>query len=278
MKVTGEIGAVRISRWANSETSWGLVPTMGYLHDGHLSLVRRARQENEFVVVSIYVNPTQFAPGEDLESYPRDLDRDLALLRDSGVDLVFTPANKTMYPEGFQTKVQVSNITGLLEGRSRPTHFEGVTTIVTKLFNIIQPTRAYFGQKDAQQAIVIKRLVEDLNLNLDLVVCPIIREPDGLAMSSRNVRLSPAERSSAVVLYQSLIAAKKTYQSGTSDADELRQLVSDMIRNEPLARLDYVSIADPTTLQELSIVGDEALISLAVFFGQVRLIDNISIP
>lgn len=278
MKVTGEIEVIRQERWADPKASWGLVPTMGYLHDGHLSLVRRARVENDFVVVSIFVNPTQFAPDEDLESYPRDLDRDLALLRDCGVDLVFIPTNETMYPEGFQTTVQVSKITRLLEGRSRPTHFEGVTTIVTKLFNIIQPTKAYFGQKDAQQAIVIQRLVEDLNQHLELVICPIIREPDGLAMSSRNVRLKPAERSSAEILYKSLMAAKKAYQNGKKDADELRKLVIDMIGEEPLARLDYVSIADPSTLQELSILGDEALISLAVFFGDVRLIDNMLIP
>lgn len=271
------IREVREVRWSDPGHTWGLVPTMGFLHDGHLSLVRRARRENERVVVSIFVNPTQFAPTEDLQTYPRDLARDLQLLQGESVDLVFTPTESTIYPPGFQTSVVISDLTRRLEGASRPTHFQGVTTIVAKLFNIVQPHRAYFGQKDAQQAIVLQRMVQDLNFNLDIVVCPIVREADGLAMSSRNAHLTPEQRSAAPVLYRALSAARDAFAEGEHDASVLRALMVAEITSEPLARLDYISIADPQSLQELDKIEDDALLSGAVFVGDVRLIDNIPI-
>ncbi len=274
MIITDKISVVRTIRWSDPNTEWGLVPTMGYLHEGHLSLVRQSIAENDRTVVSIYVNPTQFAPGEDLDAYPRDIERDLGLLEKSGVDLVFVPDDATMYPEGFQTIVAVEKLTRLLEGTSRPSHFEGVTTVVTKLFNIVQPSKTYFGQKDAQQAIVIRQLVSDLNVNLDLVICPIIRESDGLAMSSRNVRLDSKQRAAAIVLFEALQSAVRAIEEGESDGAVLRRIMVDTIQKEPLARIDYVSITDPLTLKEVSNVNGEVLLSLAVFFGDVRLIDN----
>ena len=200
MRTTEQIAAARAIRKAESGLSWGLVPTMGYLHEGHLTLVRRARAENERVAVTIYVNPTQFSPNEDLDTYPRDQERDLQLLAAEGVDLVFMPGDETMYPAGFQTYVTVENLSQPLEGSARPTHFRGVTTIVTKLFNILRPTRAYFGQKDAQQTVVVRRLIQDLNLDIELVICPTVREAAGLALSSRNARLSPAAREQAPII------------------------------------------------------------------------------
>ncbi len=277
MLVTDSIAEVRRARWADPALSWGLVPTMGYLHEGHLSLVRRARAENDRVAVSIYVNPTQFAPTEDLATYPRDLQRDLSLLEAEGADLVFTPSDAGMYPPGYQTYVTVEEVTRPLEGASRPTHFRGVTTIVAKLFNIFQPARAYFGQKDAQQTVVIRRMVEDLNFNLQVVICPIVREADGLAMSSRNAYLSPAERAAATVLYRALSAAKAAFEAGERDGDALRRLMEETVAAEPLARLDYASVADPNTLAELARVEDAALFSMAVFIGKTRLIDNMPV-
>ncbi len=274
MIVTEDIAEVRAARWADSSLSWGLVPTMGYLHEGHLSLVRRARAENDRLAVTIFVNPTQFSPQEDFESYPRDLARDLAWLEQKGTDLVFTPANEMIYPPGFQTYVTVEEVTRPLEGAARPSHFRGVATVVAKLFNIVQPTRAYFGQKDAQQTVVIQRMAADLNFNLEIVVCPTIREADGLAMSSRNAYLSAEQRAAATVLYRALSAAKAAFEAGERNGAALRQLMRDTIAAEPLARLDYVSVAHPTTLAELQTVEREALFSLAVFFGQTRLIDN----
>ncbi len=255
----------------------GFVPTMGYLHDGHLSLVRCAKRDNRSVAVSIFVNPTQFGPNEDLESYPRDLQRDLALLEAEGVDLVWTPTAEVMYPPGFQTWVEVTEITQLLEGARRPGHFRGVTTVVAKLFNGVQPQRAYFGQKDAQQARVIQQMVRDLNFPIEIVVCPIRREPDGLAMSSRNTYLNPDERKAATVLYRALTAAKTAFEQGERDADTLRKIMEDTINAEPLARLQYVSCADPDTLQELHGPVEKALLSMAVFVGKTRLIDNMLI-
>ncbi len=252
----------------------GFVPTMGYLHDGHLSLVRCAKHDNRSVAVSIFVNPTQFGPNEDLESYPRDLERDLSLLEAEGVDLVWTPTAEVMYPPGFQTWVEVEKITKLLEGKYRPGHFRGVTTVVAKLFNGVQPQRAYFGQKDAQQARVIQQMVRDLNYPIEIVVCPIRREPDGLAMSSRNTYLNPEQRKAATVLYRALTAAKKAFEQGVRDADALRKIMEDTINAEPLARLQYVSCADPDTLEELHGKVDKALLSMAVFVGKTRLIDN----
>ena len=255
----------------------GLVPTMGYLHAGHLSLVRRARAECQSVVVSIFVNPTQFGPDEDLDAYPRDIPRDLALLEDEGVDLVWMPSVEVMYPPGFQSWVTVEEVTQPLEGKYRPEHFRGVTTVVTKLFTGVQPDRAYFGQKDAQQAVVIRRLVRDLNFPIEIVVCPIVREPDGLAMSSRNKYLNPAERQAATVLFHALTTAEEAYQGGERDAGRLREILAETVNNQPLARLQYVSCADPGTLEELQGSVLHALLSMAVFVGETRLIDNLVI-
>jgi pantoate--beta-alanine ligase len=253
----------------------GLVPTMGYLHEGHLSLIRRAREECDHVVVSIFVNPTQFGPKEDLSKYPRDLDRDLGLIEPLGVDLVWMPTAEIMYPKGYQTWVEVETVTRPLEGARRPGHFRGVTTVVAKLFNGVQPQRAYFGQKDAQQAAVIRQMTRDLNFPIEIVVCPIVREPDGLAMSSRNVYLDAEERKAATVLYRSLNAAKNVYQNGERDAKELRRIMREVIATEPLAQMQYVSCADYDTLEELETVTGKTLLSMAVFLGKTRLIDNI---
>ncbi len=253
----------------------GLVPTMGYLHEGHLSLVRRAREECDHVVVSIFVNPTQFGPSEDLSKYPRNLDRDLSLLDPLGVDLVWMPTAEIMYPPGFQTWVEVETISQPLEGSMRPGHFRGVTTVVAKLFNAVQPHSAYFGQKDAQQAAVIRRMTRDLNFSIEIVVCPIVREPDGLAMSSRNVYLDPEQRKAATVLSRALQAAKKTYENGERDAEKLRGKLKEVLASEPLAQVQYVSCADYDTLEELNTVTGKALLSMAVFIGKTRLIDNL---
>jgi pantoate--beta-alanine ligase len=254
----------------------GLVPTMGYLHAGHLSLVRAARRECASVVVSIFVNPTQFGPQEDLDRYPRDLPRDLSLLAAEGVDLVWVPTPQIMYPPGYQTWVTVEQIAAPLEGAMRPGHFRGVATVVAKLFNAVQPQRAYFGQKDAQQALVIRRLVADLNFPIQVVVCPTVREADGLAMSSRNVYLNPEERKAATVLYRALTAAQAAYQAGQRNADHLRQVMEAILKAEPLARPQYVSCARLDDLQEWQgEVSGAALLSLAVFIGQTRLIDNL---
>jgi pantoate--beta-alanine ligase len=252
----------------------GFVPTMGYLHEGHISLVRRAREENTSVMASIFVNPTQFGPSEDFEDYPRNTQRDLAMLEEAGTDVVFMPSAIEMYPEGFSSWVEVGKLTERLEVASRPTHFRGVTTICNNLFNIVEPTRAYFGQKDAQQALVIKKMVADLNMNLEIVVCPIIREPDGLAMSSRHVYLSPEQRRAAVSLYEAIRLAEELWSRGERDAGRLRQIVIDHIRQQPLAEIEYVSIADMGTLEELETVKTSALLSLVVRFGKTRLLDN----
>jgi pantoate--beta-alanine ligase len=252
----------------------GLVPTMGYLHEGHLSLIRRARQECDHVAVSIFVNPTQFGPKEDLSRYPKNLDRDLSLIEPLGADLVWMPTAEIMYPKGYQTWVEVETVTRPLEGSSRPGHFRGVTTIVAKLFNGVQPHKAYFGQKDAQQAAVILQMTRDLNFPIEIVVCPIVREPDGLAMSSRNVYLDPEERKAATVLYRSLNAAKNVYENGERDAEELRRIMREVIAIEPLAQMQYVSCADYDTLDELETVTGKTLLSMAVFLGKTRLIDN----
>jgi pantoate--beta-alanine ligase len=253
----------------------GLVPTMGYLHEGHLSLVRRAREECDHVVVSIFVNPTQFGPKEDLSKYPRDIDQDLSLLEPLGVDVVWMPTPEIMYPPGFQTWVDVETITHPLEGSMRPGHFRGVTTVVAKLFNAVQPHKAYFGQKDAQQAAVIRQMSRDLSYPTEIVVCPIVREPDGLAMSSRNVYLDPGQRKAATVLSRSLRAAKEAYDNGERDAEKLRQVMKDILASEPLAQVQYVSCADYDTLEELDTVTGKALLSMAVFVGKTRLIDNV---
>jgi len=253
----------------------GFVPTMGFLHEGHLSLVRQARSENLSVVVSIFVNPTQFGPQEDFSRYPRDLERDLALLEKDGADIVFMPLVAEMYPPGFNSWIEVAGVTGRLEGASRPDHFRGVTTIVTKLFNIVQPTRAYFGQKDAQQATVIKKMVVDLDMNLEVITLPTEREPDGLAMSSRNTYLNPEERRAALVLYRALSLAQQLWAQGEKDAEKIRREMLTLIQKQPLAKVEYVSIADTGTLDELDTVSSPALVSLAVRIGRTRLIDNV---
>ena len=257
--------------------SVGFVPTMGYLHEGHLALVKRARAENCVVVASIFVNPSQFGPGEDFKTYPRDLNRDLKLLEREGTDIVFVPSDEEMYPVDFSTWVDVEGVTDVLEGASRPGHFRGVVTVVSKLFNIAQPTRAYFGQKDAQQAVVIRKMVADLNMNLEIVVVPTVRESDGLAMSSRNTYLNPEERRAATVLFRALSLANELWQGGNKDADELRQRMLSLIQGEPLATIDYVSIADASTLKEVKSIDSPVLASLAVCLGHTRLIDNIAL-
>lgn len=275
MIIAETIEQVRAARWADPTLSWGLVPTMGALHAGHLSLVRCAKTENERVAATIFVNPTQFSPTEDLSAYPRQLEQDLEMLRGEGVDLVFTPTDTLMYPPHFQSYVTLEKVTQMLEGASRPTHFRGVTTVVAKLFNIVQPTRAYFGQKDAQQGVVIRQMVRDLNFNLDVRICPIVREADGLAMSSRNQYLSTDERRAASVLNRALRTARLAYEASERDANELRKIMAEIVAAEPLAKLDYISVAHPETLEELSTLNDGALCSMAVFIGKTRLIDNL---
>lgn len=247
---------------------------MGFLHEGHLSLVRRAREACASVVATIFVNPAQFGPNEDLGSYPRDIPRDLELLEGAGADLVWLPTPEVIYPPEFQTWVSVEKVTQPLEGPRRPGHFRGVTTIVAKLFNGVLPDKAYFGQKDAQQAVVIQRMAEDLNFPIELTICPIVREADGLAMSSRNSYLDPEQRPAAAVLYQALTEAKQAYQAGERAAENLRRRITETIGSEKLAQLQYVSIADPLTLAELDLLEADALFSMAVYVGKTRLIDN----
>ena len=258
--------------------SVGFVPTMGFLHDGHIALVRRSRGENLHTVVSIFVNPTQFAPHEDFTSYPRDEVRDLALLREAGVAAVYLPSSAEMYPPGFQTYVDVEHVTSRLEGESRPGHFRGVATVVLKLLNVVEPHRAYFGRKDAQQLRVIQRMVLDLDVATEVVPCDIVREPDGLAMSSRNVYLTPEARAAAPVLYEALCEARDAYAAGERDPDRLRFMVGERISRRTLAQIEYVSLADDATLQELTNpVDDPALLSLVVRFGKTRLLDNVEL-
>lgn len=276
MKVFSAISEFKEAR-QKVEGSIGFVPTMGYLHEGHLTLVRQARTENDVVVVSIFVNPTQFGPKEDFARYPRDTERDLALLDKEKTDWVFMPSAEEMYPRGFSSWVEVEKVTDKLEGGVRPGHFRGVATIVAKLFNIVQPNIAYFGQKDAQQAVVIRKMAADLNMNLEVVVAPTVRELDGLAMSSRNIYLNPEERKAALVLWRSLNLSRQLWQEGERKADSLRQRMIAIIQEEPLAVIDYVSIADPETLDELVEVDCPALVSLAVRIGKTRLIDNITL-
>jgi pantoate--beta-alanine ligase len=273
MRVIETVEGIREARGKEHDPV-GLVPTLGYLHEGHLSLVRLARKENSLVVVSIFVNPTQFGPGEDLASYPRDTARDLHLLEEEGTGLVFMPGVEEMYPQGFSTWVDVEHITERLEGGSRPGHFRGVATVVAKLFNIVQPDRAYFGQKDAQQALVIKKMAAELNMKLEIVLGKTVRESDGLAMSSRNSYLNPQERQAATVLYKALSLAKQLWQDGETSSTALRREMRLLIEQEPLAQIDYVSIADASSLEELNTLDRPALALLAVRIGKTRLIDN----
>jgi pantoate--beta-alanine ligase len=255
----------------------GLIPTMGYLHEGHLSLIREAATECDHTVVSVFVNPAQFGPNEDLSRYPRDLKRDLSLIEPLGVAVVWTPAVETMYPPGFQTWVEVEGLTRPLEGAMRPGHFRGVTTVVAKLFNAVQPHRAYFGQKDAQQAAVIRQMTRDLSYPIEIVICPTVREPDGLAMSSRNKYLQGEDRQAALVLSRALNAAGAAFAAGERSAEALRKIMSEIIAAEPRARAQYVSCADYDTLEELETLEDgrKALLSMAVLVGPTRLIDNL---
>lgn len=253
----------------------GFVPTMGYLHEGHLSLAKRSAQDNDFTVMSIFVNPTQFGPNEDFERYPRDLEKDLILAESAGVDVVFAPSVGEMYPEGYKSYVNVEGITEVLCGQSRPGHFRGVTTVVNKLFNIVEPDKAYFGQKDAQQVIVIKKMVRDLNMNLEVVTCPIIRESDGLAMSSRNVYLNSDERKAAVILSKSLFEAEALIKQGETSRKKIVEYIESRIKTEKLAEIDYIEVVSADNLETMEQLKGNILIALAVRFGKTRLIDNV---
>jgi pantoate--beta-alanine ligase len=274
MQIAKNIAEMKAFRM-KSTGSVGFVPTMGYLHQGHLALVKQARDENSAVVASIFVNPTQFGPTEDFKAYPRDTERDLAMLQKEKTDIVFMPSAEEMYPEGFNSWVDVAKVTDRLEGSYRPGHFKGVATVVAKLFNIVEPNRAYFGQKDAQQVLVIKKMVADLNMNLEIIVTPTVREKDGLAMSSRNIYLNPQERQAATILFKALKLAQSLREKGEMNAETLRQQMTSLISREPLAKIEYVSIAGAETLEELSKIDRPALALLAVRFGKTKLIDNI---
>lgn len=274
MKTVTTIAEVKQWRRAGADAV-GLVPTMGALHAGHLSLVRRARGENARVAVSLFVNPRQFGPQEDLGRYPRDLDRDWRLLGETGCDLLFAPTADEVYPPGFETIVDVGSVATTLEGEQRPGHFRGVATVVLKLFGMFEPARAYFGQKDAQQVAVIRRMATDLNVPVEIVACATVREADGLAMSSRNAYLSADERRVAPVLYRALTTARDRLATGERRGDELRRAMRQALAAEPTVHIDYVSVADPATMAELAQVTAQALLSLAVRIGQTRLIDNI---
>ncbi len=274
MKVIETIAEMKRRRRQLTEPV-GFVPTMGYFHEGHLALVRQARADNRSVVVSIFVNPSQFSPQEDFNNYPRDPQRDLAMLEKEKTAIVFMPSVAEMYPPQFNSWIEVGTVTERLEGASRPGHFRGVATVVAKLFNIVQPSKAYFGQKDAQQLIVIKKMVADFNMNLGIVTVPSERESDGLAMSSRNTYLTPEQRQTAVVLYQALSLAQQLWLQGEKDTGSLRGQMIDLIQQQPLADIDYVSIADAETLDELDTLNPPVLVSLAVKIGKTRLIDNI---
>ena len=264
----------QVQIWKKEGLSVGLVPTMGYLHEGHKSLIERAVKENDRVVVSVFVNPIQFGPTEDAESYPRDLEADCRLCEDAGADLLFNPEAEGMYPPDFSTYVDMSRVSEELCGKSRPVHFRGVCTVVSKLFNIVTPDRAYFGEKDAQQLAVIRRMVRDLNMNLQIVGCPIIREADGLAKSSRNTYLSPEERRAALVLSRAVQTGKSMIQDGEKDGDKILAVMKEIIRQEPLAKIDYVEMVKWDTIEVHHKVDGPVLVAMAVYIGKTRLIDN----
>ena len=276
MKIVKTIDEVRkqVKEWKKQGLTVGLVPTMGYLHEGHKSLIDAAVRDNDRVVVSVFVNPTQFAPNEDLESYPRDLDRDAALCDAAGAALIFHPEPEEMYLPDYSTFVDMRTLTDVLCGKTRPIHFSGVCTVVSKLFNIVQPDRAYFGQKDAQQLAVIRHMVSDLNFGIEIVGCPIVREADGLAKSSRNTYLNEQERKAAVVLNQSLQAAQDLYENGERSAAVLSAAIREKLAAEPLAKPDYVEIVDWNTLEPVETIQDSVLMAIAVYIGKTRLIDN----
>lgn len=276
MKVVHTINEVReiVKNWKKEGLSIGFVPTMGYLHEGHKSLILKSVSENDKTVVSVFVNPTQFGPNEDLAKYPRDLLRDTKLVESAGADLIFNPEPSEMYPEHFTTTVNTSEVTEHLCGAKRPVHFGGVCQVLTKLFNIVTPNKAYFGQKDAQQLAVVKRFVRDLNFDIEIIGCPIIREDDGLAKSSRNTYLSPEERKAAPILYKSLLEGKKLIEAGERKASVIIKKITDVLNEEPLAKIDYVSIVDNQNIQPIEILKGEILVAIAVYIGTTREIDN----
>lgn len=277
MRIVSTVEEVReqVKEWRAEGFSVGLVPTMGYLHEGHKSLIDKAVRQNDKVVVSVFVNPIQFGPTEDLATYPRDIERDAALCENAGAALIFHPEKEDMYFDDFCTYVDMENLTKGLCGKSRPTHFRGVCTVVSKLFNIVQPDRAYFGQKDAQQLAVVRRMVRDLNFDLEIIGCPIIREEDGLAKSSRNTYLSAEERKAAVVLHKSLEKGERMLRGGEKDAEKIKQAIREVILAEPLAKIDYVEVVDFDTLESVETADGEVLTAIAVYIGKTRLIDNV---
>ena len=277
MNIVSTVKEVReqVKEWRAQGLSVGLVPTMGYLHEGHKSLIDKAVEQNDRVVVSVFVNPIQFGPTEDLATYPRDLDRDAALCESAGADLIFHPENEEMYFEDFCTYVDMEHLTKGLCGKTRPTHFRGVCTVVSKLFHIVQPDRAYFGQKDAQQLAVVRRMVRDLNFDLEIVGCPIVREEDGLAKSSRNTYLSEEERKAAVVLSRSLAKGKELIESGELDAETIKKAIREVIDAEPLAKIDYVEVVNFDTIEAIDTLDGIVLTAIAVYIGKTRLIDNL---
>ena len=276
MQIVAAVEEVRkqVKTWRQEGLSVGLVPTMGYLHEGHKSLIDKAVEQNDRVVVSVFVNPIQFGPNEDLATYPRDLERDAALCENAGADLIFHPQPGDMYFDDFCTFIDMDDLTKGLCGKSRPTHFRGVCTVVGKLFNIVQPDRAYFGQKDAQQLAVIRRMVRDLNFDLEIIGCPIVREEDGLAKSSRNTYLSPEERQAAVVLHKGLTKGEEMIRAGETSADKVKKAIRDIIEAEPLAKIDYVEIVDFDNVQEKEVLDGQVLAAVAVYIGKTRQIDN----
>jgi len=265
----------RVFSIKDRKESIGFVPTMGALHEGHVSLMRSARDENDELVVSIYLNPTQFDNKDDFDKYPRQLDKDIEIVEKENVDVVFAPCTEELYPEGFCTYVTQRKLTDSLCGRLRPGHFNGVTTIVTKLFNIVKPDRAYFGQKDYQQSVVIEKLVADLNMDIDIRICPTVRDEDGLAISSRNKRLNPEERRSALCIYGSLLKARSMFASGIKDAGKIIEEMTSIINKAEHTRIDYISIVNAQTLEDVLLINEKAVAAMAVWFGTTRLIDNI---
>lgn len=276
MRIVESIKDVRatVKEWKAKGLKVGFVPTMGYLHEGHESLIRKASEENDRVVVSIFVNPIQFGPKEDLSTYPRDLERDSKVCESAGADIIFHPENEEMYFNDFSTFVDMNGLTDGLCGKSRPTHFRGVCTVVTKLFNIVAPDRAYFGEKDAQQLAVIKRMVRDLNIDIEIIGCPIVREKDGLAKSSRNTYLSVEERNAATILNKSLTLAKEKIQAGERDSEVIIKLIQEVINSEKLARIDYIEVVDSLSMEKVERIEKSVLVAIAVFIGKTRLIDN----
>lgn len=276
MKIINNIKEIRkqVKDWKNDGLSIALVPTMGYLHEGHESLIKKASEDNDKVIVSIFVNPMQFGINEDLSTYPRNIDRDSDICEKNGASLIFNPSVEEMYTDGFSTFVDLNNLTSGLCGKSRPTHFRGVCTVVSKLFNIVNPDKAYFGQKDAQQLSIIKQMVTDLNFDIEIVSCPIVREADGLAKSSRNTYLSKEERQSSTIINKSLKKAKTLIKSGERDSKNVIDFIKNEINKEPLAKIDYVSIVDNNTIKNIKTIEDGSLIAVAVFIGNTRLIDN----